>query len=144
MSPVEDEVRALIDERVAAVKAKDPGPLAERLADAIVTFDVLPPLNARGKEAVEERAQGWFDGYATPIGYDVQQLEIHADGDVAFCSFLYHVTGVLTAGDAVSMWVRATLGLRRLDGEWRIVHEHESVPWDPETGQGVIDAPPQA
>ncbi|EAQ00133.1 hypothetical protein JNB_08179 [Janibacter sp. HTCC2649] len=36
------------------------------------------------------------------------------------------------------MWVRATLGFERLDGRWIVTHDHESVPWDPETGQGVL------
>jgi ketosteroid isomerase-like protein len=72
----------------------------------------------------------------------IDELEIHAGDNVAFCSFLYHVGGTLSSGDAVSMWVRATLGLRRIDGDWRIVHDHESVPWDPQTGQGVIDLSP--
>jgi ketosteroid isomerase-like protein len=74
--------------------------------------------------------------------YNVDQREIHASEDVAFCSFVYHVSGTLASGDAVSMWVRATLGLRRIDGDWRIVHDHESVPWDPQTGRGLIDLSP--
>jgi len=40
------------------------------------------------------------------------------------------------------MWVRATLGLRRIEGDWRIVHDHESVPWDPETGKGLTGLEP--
>ncbi|MGH3157151.1 MAG: nuclear transport factor 2 family protein, partial [Streptosporangiaceae bacterium] len=28
-----------------------------------------------------------------------------------------------------ALWYRSTLGLRRLDGEWRIVHEHTSTPF---------------
>ncbi len=143
MSAIEDGIRAVVDERIAAVRAKDPGPLARRQAEGVSTFDVLPPLNAHGNAAVEARTKAWFDGYASNIGYDVEQLEIHADGEVAFCSFLYHVTGTLATGDEVSMWVRATLGLRRIDGEWKIVHDHESVPWDAETGQGRIDLTPQ-
>lgn len=138
----EQEIRAVSDERVTAVQAKDTGPLAAREADDVVSFDVLPPLNARGKDAVAEKTQAWFDSYASAIGYDVDQLEIHASEEVAFCSFVYHVSGTLASGDAVSMWVRATLGLRRIDGDWRIVHDHESVPWDPQTGQGLIDLSP--
>jgi ketosteroid isomerase-like protein len=38
--------------------------------------------------------------------------------------------------------VRATLGLRRIEGDWRIVHDHESVPWDPETGKGSTGLEP--
>ena len=143
MTAIEDEIRAVVDERIAAVRAKDPGPLARRQAGSISTFDVLPPLNSRGNAAVEAKTRAWFDAYPSDIGYDVEQLEVHADGDVAFCAFLYHVTGTLGSGDEVSMWVRATLGLRRIDGEWRIVHDHESVPWDAETGQGRIDLAPQ-
>jgi ketosteroid isomerase-like protein len=43
----EQEIRAVIDERVAAVQAKDAGPLAAREADDVVTFDVLPPRGTR-------------------------------------------------------------------------------------------------
>ena len=88
-------------------------------------FDVLPPLNARGKAANAQKTQAWFDGYASDIGYDVERFEVVAEDDVAFYSFLYHVSGRLNSGDEVSMSVRATLGLRRVDGKWRIVHDHE-------------------
>jgi ketosteroid isomerase-like protein len=142
MPSPEEEIRAVVEERVAAVKAKDPGPLDERQADDIVTFDVLPPLNAKGKDASEGRTRAWFGGYASAIGYDVEQLEISASDDVGFCSFVYHVTGTLASGGDVSMWVRATLGLRRIEGDWRIVHDHESVPWDPETGKGLTGLEP--
>jgi ketosteroid isomerase-like protein len=91
---------------------------------------------------VTRKTQAWFDSYSSAIGYDIGQLEIHASADVAFCSFVYHVSGTLASSDAVSMWVRATLGLQRIDGEWRIVHDHESVPWDPKTGQGLIGLSP--
>lgn len=35
------------------------------------------------------------------------------------------------SGDPVDIRVRATLGLRRFDGDSRIVHDHESVPAEP-------------
>ena len=142
MSPAEQEIRALVEERMAAVAAKDPSPLAARQHEEVVVFDVLPPLRSRGKAAVVEKTQGWFDGYESDIGYDVRELEVHADGDVGFCSFVYHVTGTLTSGSDVDMWVRATLGCRRLDGAWRIVHDHESVPFDPASGRAVINLAP--
>jgi hypothetical protein len=40
------------------------------------------------------------------------------------------------------MWVRATLGLVRRDGTWVIFHDHESSPFDPETGQALTDLAP--
>ena len=138
----EQELRDLVEERVAAVHAKDGATLAARPADDVVTFDVLPPLNAYGSAATREHTQAWFDGYDGDIGYQVQDLRVDAEGDLGFCSFLYHVTGTLHGGGEVDMWVRATLCCRRLDGTWRIVHDHESVPFDPETGQAQLGLPP--
>ena len=138
----EEELRQIVLERVAAVYAKDPKPLAARQAPNVTAFDVLPPLHSRGSDAVEEKTQAWFDSYVGEIGYEVRDLNIAADGDVGFCSFVYHVSGTLVAGNKVDMWVRATLGCRRIGGEWLIVHDHESVPFDPESGQGLIDLRP--
>jgi hypothetical protein len=67
----EDELRDIVLERVAAVHAKNAAPLADRQADDVITFDVLPPLHSRGSQAVAERTKAWFDGYATDIGYEV-------------------------------------------------------------------------
>jgi uncharacterized protein (TIGR02246 family) len=138
----ERELHAVVAERVAAVVSKDPGPLAARQHPDIVMFNVLPPLGTRGGGAVEDATRSWFDAYASDIGYEVRDLQVTADGDVGFCSFLYHVTGTLKAGSDVDMWVRATLGCQRIDGRWLIVHDHESVPMDPATGQALTNLTP--
>jgi ketosteroid isomerase-like protein len=139
---VEEELRENMRERVNAVHAKDPAPLAARQAPDIVTFDVLPPLHARGSDVVEAKTQAWFDAYAGDIGSEVQDLQVTAHDDVGFCSFLYRVSGTLASGGKVDMWVRATLGCRRIDGKWLITHDHESVPFDAETGQALTDLNP--
>jgi len=138
----EDSLRAVVDERVAAVAAKDPRSLAARQHPDIVLFNVLPPLRSQGNAAVEETTRNWFDAYASDIAYEVHDLKVAADGDVGFCSFLYHITGTLKAGTDVDMWVRATLGCQWIDGRWLIVHDHESVPFDPATGQALTSGEP--
>jgi uncharacterized protein (TIGR02246 family) len=136
------ELRELVEERIAAVHAKDPKPLAARQHPDITTFNLLPPLHARGSAAVEEATRKWFDGYASDIGYEVRDLHVMADGDLGLCTFLYHVSGTLKTGAEVDMWVRATLGCQRIDGRWLIVHDHESVPFDPATGQALLSLRP--
>jgi ketosteroid isomerase-like protein len=32
-------------------------------------------------------------------------------------------------GEKVDMWLRETLCFRKIDGKWKITHEHESVPF---------------
>lgn len=137
------ELRALVEERVRAVREKDGATLRARPTEDVITFDVLPPLNSRGHRATAEHLQEWFDGYHGRIDYTVRDLQVDAEGDLGFCSFLYHVGGTLTTGDSVDMWVRATLCCRRIDGRWRIVHDHESVPFDPTTGQALTGLEPQ-
>jgi uncharacterized protein (TIGR02246 family) len=138
----EQELRQLVEERVAAVGAKDPAPLANRQHPELIAFNVVPPLQLRGKAAVAEQTQAWFDAYASDIGYEVRELHLTAEGDVGFCSFLYHVSGTLAAGGEVDMWVRATLCCRRIDGRWLIVHDHESVPFDPTSGEALTSLAP--
>ncbi len=50
-------LRDLVAERVAAVQAKNPEPLAARQAPDVITFNVLPPLHMQGKDAVLQQTQ---------------------------------------------------------------------------------------
>jgi len=138
----EEQLRDLVAERVTAVQTKDVVPLAARQATDVVTFDVLPPLRSHGSAAVNEKTLKWFDGYASDIGYEVHELQVRASGDVGFCWFVYHVSGILQTGEEIDMWVRATLCCERINGQWRIVHDHESVPFDPATGQAELSLSP--
>ncbi|MEU1846224.1 YybH family protein [Micromonospora sediminicola] len=138
------ELRELIEERVAAVARRDAEALAAHQAADVLAFNVLPPLRLRGADQVAPQTAAWFDAYADGPGYDIRDLQVDADGGLGYCAFLYHVTGTLRSGADVSMWVRATLVCRRRDGRWVVVHDHESIPWDPETGQGLAGLDPDA
>lgn len=135
----EAEIRALLEERVRAVAAKDSATLAARFDDDLDSFGVLPPYRVLGREPQVEGMQAWLDGYESDIGYDVWDLRVVADADLAVAAFVYRVTGVLRGGTDVDMSVRATAAFQRgADGRWVLTHQHESVPWDPETGKGVL------
>ncbi len=138
MSEAVAELKALIAERVAAVAARDPGPLEARTHPEVRTFDVLPPLQTRGAGAMGQHLAAWFDAYRDGPRYEVRDLEVDAEGDLGYAAFLYRVSGTLTSQAEVDMWVRATLVLRRGPDGWRIVHDHESVPFDPATGRAVL------
>jgi uncharacterized protein (TIGR02246 family) len=142
MTTARQELRDVVEERVAAVRAMDPAPLAARLADDVVAFNVVPPLRLSGRDEVIAQTHTWFGAYPDGIEYEVQDVEVAVDGDVGFVSFLYHVSGVMADATAVDMWVRASLGLRRVDGRWLIVHDHESVPFDPASGQALLSVRP--
>jgi len=138
----ESQIRVLIDDRVKAVRAKDAVALVANHAPEVVTFDVVNPLQNIGADAVKQRAEQWFASFQGPIEFEIQELCITRGEEVAFCHFLNGVRGTTTAGRKVDMWWRATMCCRKIDGKWMIVHEHDSVPFDMETGKASIDLKP--
>jgi uncharacterized protein (TIGR02246 family) len=124
-----DEVRALVEAWAKTVRAKDLESVMAHYAPDIVTFDLAPPLHYAGADAIRKNLAAWFPTFAGPLGYEVRDLEVAANGEVAFCRGLNRISGKRTNGEETDVWVRMTLGCRRIDGRWMIAHEHVSVPF---------------
>jgi uncharacterized protein (TIGR02246 family) len=131
----EAEIRTIMQARIAAVRAKDAAALVAHHAPDVVSYDLLEPLQYKGVDAMRQRGQQWFDGYDGPMDYEIVELQVVAAFDVAFCHGLHHVRGTTKDGQKIDMFWRATQGFQRIDGDWRIVHEHGSVPFDMKTGK---------
>ena len=128
MSGDEAAIRALIDERVAALKAKDGVRAVAVLASDLVAFELAPPLVA--ENATDgAAAQAWLDGFEGPVETEVRDLKVHVAGDVAFSHSLNRLTETRLGGRKVDFWMRSTLGFAKRGGEWTIVHAHTSVPF---------------
>ena len=82
--------------------------------------------------------------YDGPIGWEQRDVLITADGNVAFSHALSRVTGRLRSGAQVDMWFRSTLGFRLIDRQWRITHDHGSVPFDASSGKRPLALQPDA
>ncbi|QIG44050.1 SnoaL-like domain-containing protein [Nocardioides anomalus] len=137
------ELVALIERRVAAVRDRDVEALIAAHDPEVQMFPVLPPTRTTGRDAVRDGLRAWLDGYESGPEYDVTDLDVVRDGDLGVCSFFYHVRGTLKGGGDVDMWVRSTQVCRRRgDGAWLVIRSHESVPFDAESGQALIDAAP--
>jgi ketosteroid isomerase-like protein len=122
---------ALIEARVAAVAAKDVETLVAQYAEDVTLFDALGPLRDTGRDVERRRLREWFGAYRTAIDLRIRDLEVVAGGDVAFAHYLFQVKGTMTDGTVVDMAVRSTVGFRRGEDGWKIVHEHSSVPFTP-------------
>ena len=123
----EAQIRGLVDDWAKAIRAKDAGGVMAHYAPASVTFDLAPPLISTGADA--QGLQVWFATWQGPIGYEIRDLNITAGDDVAFCHGLNRLSGTKTDGEKADVWFRQTLCLRKVEGEWRIAHQHESVPF---------------
>jgi len=139
----EAQIRAMIEGRIKAIRDKDVNALLSNHAANVAAFDLINPLQYTGADTVGERTENWLSSYQGSIGYEIRDLEITTGETLAFCHYVYHVTGTLMDGGKVSMWARATVCLLKTDGKWMIVHEHQSVPFDVETGKASLDLKPQ-
>lgn len=131
-------IRALIDDRVSAVRAKDPIRATAHFDEEILSFDVVNPLQHVGLGALRKRVDEWFSAFDGPIGFEIQDLRITTGDDVAFSHSLNHVSATMKGGNKVDMWWRATVCYCRVGGDWRVTHEHNSVPFDTATGQASL------
>ncbi len=138
----EAEIRALIEEQVKAIRAKDVNGSVSSYAPDVLLFDVVNPLRSRGSDAARKRLAEWFASFQGTIGYEVRDLVITAGDDVAFCHALKRVRATTTAGQRLDMWWRATICYRKFDGAWLVTHEHASVPFDVASGRASLDLEP--
>ncbi len=132
-----EKIRTLLGKWEDAIRAKDSHRLTSGFANDVVLFDLVEPLEYDGTAALRERAEEWLASFQGPIDYEIKDLRIMTGEDLAFCHSLNHVKGTSTEGEKIDMWWRATLCFRRAGGNWLVLHEHSSVPFDMETGQAV-------
>jgi uncharacterized protein (TIGR02246 family) len=140
----EAEIRALYDRWAKAFRAHDVDGILSVYATGpdLVAYDIVPPLQYRGSDAYRKDYEEFLGQYDGPIDTEFRDLRIVAGGDVAFIHCLERIRGTLKNGQKSDVWVRATSGLRKLGGRWRIVHDHISVPADFESGKAVLDLKP--
>jgi ketosteroid isomerase-like protein len=108
----------------------------------IVSFDIEPPLVHLGAESKRKNWTKVFTMYQRPLGYEVRDLAITAGQDVAFVRTLARLSGTMKGGQSAGYWVRWTTGWRKIDGDWRIVHDQISVPVDFATGKALLNLQP--
>jgi uncharacterized protein (TIGR02246 family) len=141
-TPDEAQIRALIDDRAQAVRDKNVNGAISSIAPGVLSFDVVNPLQQMGSDAAKKRAEQWFSSFEGPIGYEIRDLGITAGDNVAFSHGLSHVSATKTDGGQLDMWWRTTLCFRKIEGKWMVTHEHNSVPFNVESGKASLDLKP--
>jgi ketosteroid isomerase-like protein len=124
----EAEIRRLIEEHAKALHDKNAaGSLAHLTQDAVI-FDLAPPL--RSAYANENKTQEWMNGWEGPIESEARELALRVSGDSAYWYGYSWLRGhSKAAGQDVDFWMRMTMILERVNGRWKMVHEHSSVPF---------------
>lgn len=138
------QIKQLFDGWKTAFEAKDVNRVMAIYApgEALTAFDVVPPLQFKGADAYRKDYADFFAQFKGPIHVDLAGMQIVAGDQAAFAYGLERLTGTETNGTPVDLWLRYTEGLKRIGGQWRVVHEHISVPVDLNTGKAALDLKP--
>ena len=126
----EAAIRDLVESWAGAVRAKDFDRILAHHSADILMFDVPPPLASKGIDAYRKTWDPFFAWSDEPVVFEIQDMEIVAGSDVAFVAALMRCAGTEKSGEKLKLDFRLTIGLRKLGGQWTVVHEHHSVPAD--------------
>ena len=119
----EDEVRELVENWAKAISSGDREAILAHHSPDLLMFD-LPPHIVRGLDEYDKTWDFFFDSPQGTITFSPSELRVTVGSDVAFVTCLIHCDG--TSGGALDL--RLTVGLRKIDEQWVITHEHHSVP----------------
>jgi uncharacterized protein (TIGR02246 family) len=123
----EEELRALIARWSKAVRDQNLAGIRADHDAEVLMFDVPPPFLSRGLDAYMATWDMFFRCQATPVQFDFRDVAITVGTDVAFATAIGQCCD-LSSGEPVNLEFRLTMGFRKFDGRWRIMHEHHSLP----------------
>ena len=115
-------VREVVEGWTRAIASGDRTGILAHHATDLLMFDFTETV--RGIEAYDKTWDFFFAAPKGTIRFTPRDIEVTAGAEVAFATC--HVRCEGTSGGLVEL--RLTVGLRKIDGEWTVTHEHHSVP----------------
>lgn len=135
------EIRQLIAAQQRAICTKDVEQIMSRYANEIVIFDVKPPFQTKGKDAVRQLWEESLPYFPDAFDMETRDLTIVVNDNLATAHWLFRFTGEQDH-PAMQMWMRVTAVCQNHQGNWQILHEHVSVPFEPKTSPAVFTPNP--
>jgi ketosteroid isomerase-like protein len=118
----EIEIRELIENWTKAIRTCDMEGILANHSNDIVMFDVPVPMQSKG---IDEYKQTWELFFRHNKGgensFNLTELKIFCGDDTAFSHSLIKI---------FDFTCRLTMGFRKIEGKWMIVHEHHSAPFE--------------
>lgn len=118
-----------------AFNKKDVNAIMAVYAPDVFVFDVIPPRQYVGAAAYRKDWEDLFAADPGPLHDTVSDLDITVVGPVAYTHCISEGFMTDRNGRRNQMAIRTTDVLRKVNGKWLIVQEHNSVPVDFATGQ---------
>ncbi|MDH7604512.1 MAG: nuclear transport factor 2 family protein [Melioribacter sp.] len=117
------EIESVIDYWVKSIQQKNMEGILQNHSPDILMFDVPVPLQSKG---LKEYRKTWklFFQYSSEgkNSFQLEEFQITTSDTVAFC------TALIKLSNSPKPQCRLTIGLKKINNQWMIVHEHHSAP----------------
>jgi ketosteroid isomerase-like protein len=137
-----DDVAAIVEvERILATEL-DMKKLIEHYADDAMVLDIYAPGVFKGREQI-------YAGFAPQMAkikalkHSVPEMTIATNGNFACAAMQVAFETTLQDGRQFKMNLRQLDAFKKIDGKWKVVQQHISLPLNPKTMQALVDAPIQ-
>lgn len=144
----EQAIRQMMAEWSRAVETKDVDAIVADYTPETVQYDAIPPYKTVGPEGIRKSWEGCLPHFPDSFRSEHRDVVVHVLGDTAFAYGMHHFAPTPADHPCGMTWMRVTLGFRRIDGAWKVVHEHVSIPFNPMDNTAwmirdpdVLDAP---
>ncbi|MFC2974045.1 YybH family protein [Azotobacter bryophylli] len=138
----EEEIRALLERRMEAVRRQDLETIMVGYTPDVLAFDTIGKLQYQGIEAYRQHWRNCIGTCQGPIVMEMAEPHIEAADALAFAYWLCRCGCADPDGEVKAAWMRASACLRKVGGQWKIAHEHWSVPLDVESGRAQLELVP--
>ncbi|RXG11422.1 ketosteroid isomerase-like protein [Leeuwenhoekiella aestuarii] len=141
----EEEKKIILEKREKwrqDFEARDVEAIMSYYVDDILSYDLMAPIQFEGEKMWRDNWINFFKFFPAEIKITLEDLTVFQEGNLAALRGLTRLTATTMDGNEVDMWARESNVLRKIDGEWLIVHDHISVPMDFENGMALTDLKP--
>jgi PhnB protein len=123
-------IRDLIAKWASAVENKDAEKIVEAYAPDAILYDVAFPVH--GKDAIKALWERCFPYFPGAFRSEHEDLSVTVEGDIAIAHGFHRFIPDEPHHPCGQFISRVTAVFRRIGGEWRVIHEHVSIPFQME------------
>jgi ketosteroid isomerase-like protein len=121
-------IRAILEAWASATRQSRKDDVLINHAENVLIYDVLPPIKYETAAAYRRSWDDWQPDTQGEGQFELKDLSVTANSDIAFAHGLIQCGGTLPSGKTFQDTVRATFCLKKMDGAWKILHQHISKP----------------
>jgi len=123
----ENKIKNLIENWALAVRSKNIEGILAHHSEDFVMYDVPEPFQSVGLEAYR-KTWDLFYKYTKPGVFDIHELNIVAGENVAFAFAKMQCSDNSDGKGFTPLDFRLTIGLKKINDQWTVIHEHHSIP----------------